>query len=319
MTMIQHTDIDQFSARKPVVTVGIFDGVHRGHRFILNRLRETTDRLEGESVLLTLWPHPRTILKQVDDSFRLLNTMEEKKQMLEEEGLDHMIVIPFTESFSRLSSCEFIRQYLVEKVGIHHLVVGFNHRFGRDREGDFTKLKDCALQFGFGIEEVPQLETGTEDLSSSRIRQYLQAGDILMANKLLEWEYTFSGEVVGGSRLGTSIGFPTANITPAEKYKLIPADGVYAVRAWLQGESYQGMLNIGSRPTVNDDPDRKTIEVHLLDFEKNIYNEQIQVQFVNRLREERKFKDIESLRRQLLVDRENTLRLFQNYGRGNSR
>ncbi|MFC2113696.1 bifunctional riboflavin kinase/FAD synthetase [Bacteroidota bacterium] len=307
--MIQHTDIDNFSARKPVVTVGIFDGVHRGHRFILERLRETADRLGGESVLISLWPHPRMVLNQVDDSFSLLLTIDEKKQMLENERLDHLVILPFTESLSRLSSSDFIKEYLVEKINIHHLVVGFNHRFGRNREGDFTKLKDYAKQFGFGIEQVPQLEPDNEEISSSRIRQYLLEGDVSMANKLLGWEYTFSGEVVGGSKLGTYIGFPTANITPAEKFKLIPADGVYAVRASLHGDSYLGMLNIGSRPTVNDDPDQKTIEVHLLNFEKNIYNEQIQVQFVKRLREERKFKDIESLRKQLLLDKENTLRL----------
>lgn len=313
--MIRQHDIDQFSAFNPVVTVGIFDGVHRGHRFILEKLFEAADRLKGESVLVTLWPHPRTILDQVDDRFRLLNTMEEKKQMLEGEGLDHLVVIPFTNDLSRLSSHEFIKKYLVEKIGIRHLVVGYNHRFGHDREGDFTRLKECAGELGFGIEKVSALKPDTEKLSSSCIRNCLNSGEIMHANRLLGWEYSFSGEVVGGSRLGTSMGFPTANIIPAEKYKLIPADGVYAVRAWLKGESCRGMLNIGSRPTVNEDPERKTIEVHLFDFEKNIYNQQIRVQFLDRLREERKFDSIEALKKQLILDRDNTIRFFRDRDR----
>jgi riboflavin kinase/FMN adenylyltransferase len=318
MRMIQHVDINDFSAHKPVVTVGIFDGVHRGHRFILEKLRDTAAGLNGDTVLVTLWPHPRTVLNQVDDSFRLLNTMEEKKQMLEKEGLDHLVIIPFTRDLSRLSSCEFIREYLVEKIGIHHLVAGYNHRFGRDREGDFEKLRECAGEFGFGIENIPPMVTDKKDMSSSHIRDYLNSGEILQANSLLGWEYSFSGEVVGGSRLGTSIGFPTANITPTERYKLIPADGVYAVKAVLKGESYQGMLNIGSRPTVNKDAANKTIEVHLLDFNKNIYNEQIRIRFVDRLREERKFDDIQALKKQLILDRENTLRVLGDQDAGNS-
>lgn len=298
--------------------MGIFDGVHMGHRFILQKLREAAGRLDGESTLVTLWPHPRTILNQVDGSFKLLTTMEEKTGMLEEEGLHHMVVIPFTRPFSRLSSCDFIREYLVEKIGIRHLVVGYNHRFGRDREGNFEKLNECAREYGFGIEKVPPLQLDAGKVSSSSIRKYLQLGDVATANRLLGWIYGFSGEVTGGSRLGSSIGFPTANITPDQEYKLIPADGVYAVRARLKEKYCRGMLNIGSRPTVNDDPEKKTIEVHLLDFEGNIYSEQIRVQFVARLRDEKKFRDIGALKSQLVRDRENTLDLFRRAGEGNS-
>lgn len=312
--MIEHYDIKKFSGRNPVVTVGIFDGVHRGHRFILRKLRDAARKSGGESALVTLWPHPRTILNQVDDRFKLLNTMEEKRLMLEEEGLDHLVVIPFTGSFSRLTSCDFIREYLVEKIGIRHLVVGFNHRFGRDREGDFNKLAECAKEYGFGIEQVPALKETDGEISSSRIRRLLQNGDVASANRLLGWGYQFSGEVVGGSKLGSSIGFPTANITPDEEIKLIPGDGVYAVFARLKGKRHKGMLNIGSRPTVNDDAERKTIEVHLLDFEENIYNEHIQIQFVSRLREERKFRDVDALKEQLKIDRDHSVGLFLNMG-----
>ncbi len=306
-----HDDISGFSARDPVVTVGIFDGVHRGHRYILEKLRDAAGRLGGESVLLTLWPHPREVLNKVDNSFKLLNTLEEKTRMMGEEGIDHLVVVPFTPSLSRLSSCDFIREYLVEKIGIRHLVVGYNHRFGRDREGDFDKLKEFAGQYGFGIEKVPPLEHETGELSSSEIRKCLQNGEIERANSLLGWDYSFSGEVAGGSRLGTSIGFPTANITPDEEYKLIPADGVYAVLAELKGRTYRGMMNIGFRPTVNDDPNRKTIEVHLLDFRDNIYSEKIQVRFLTRLRNERKFGDINALKNQLLKDRQDSLEFFR--------
>ncbi len=316
--MILHHDIEKFSARNPVVTVGIFDGVHIGHRSILKRLREAAQSLDGESVLVTLWPHPRTILNKVDEGFRLLNTMEEKTGMLEEEGVDHLLVIPFTKSFSRLSSCDFIREVLVEKIGIRHLVVGYNHRFGRDREGDFNKLKKCAGEYEFGIEKVPPLELDTGKISSSEIRKCLQKGDVKRANRLLGWNYSFTGEVVGGSRLGTSIGFPTANITPGKEDKLMPADGVYAVLARLKGKTCRGMLNIGSRPTVNNDPESKTIEVHLIDFEENIYSEQIRVQFVDRLRDERKFSNIDALKQQLFADRKNALQILQDTGEENS-
>jgi riboflavin kinase/FMN adenylyltransferase len=316
--MIQEQDIEQFSARNPVVTVGIFDGVHLGHRYILRKLVEAASQLDGEPTLLTFWPHPRTILDQAGDDFRLLNTMEEKIAMLEEAGIRHMVVIPFTRSFSRLTSCEFILEYLVRRIRIRHLVVGYNHRFGRDREGDYEKLRECAGQYGFGIERVPPLDAGTGEVSSSRIRTCLKAGDVATANRLLGWEYAFSGEVAGGSRLGTSIGFPTANITPGESYKMIPADGVYAVRASLREKTYTGMLNIGSRPTVNDDPGKKTIEVHLLDFDGNIYSEKIRVSFVERLRDEQKFRNIEALREQLVRDREKTRELFLGGGAGNS-
>jgi riboflavin kinase/FMN adenylyltransferase len=304
-------DIKGFSASDPVVTTGIFDGVHRGHRYILERLREAAKRMGGESVLVTFWPHPRNVLNKADSGFRLLNTLEEKTVMLEAEGIDHMVVLPFTKSFSRLSSCDFISRYLVGEIGIRHLVVGYNHRFGRDREGDFDKLQECALQFGFGIEKVPPFTGEKDELSSSGIRKCIREGDIERANRLLGWDYSLQGEIVGGSRLGTSIGFPTANITADEEYKLIPADGVYAVLAELKGLTCKGMMNIGSRPTVNDDLLKRFLEVHLLDFNEDIYSERIQVRFMKRLRDEMKFRDVNALKDQLMIDRENTLRFFR--------
>jgi riboflavin kinase/FMN adenylyltransferase len=308
--MIVHEDISSFSVRRPVLTVGIFDGVHLGHRYILDQLKDRAGQKEGESVVLTLWPHPRMVLHQEGEHFRLLNTLDEKKELLEQAGLDHLIVFPFTPEFSRLSSCDFIREILVRKCRISHLIVGYNHRFGRDRKGDFAKLKECASRYDFEIEQLEAFGTGPDQISSTGIRDLLLKGNIRQANSLLGWDYGFSGNVVGGSRLGSTLGFPTANITLEEEYKLMPPDGVYAVRAELKGLWYRGMMNIGNRPTVNDDPVSKTIEVHLFDFERDIYQEKIRVSFVARLRDERKFDGIEALKEQLAQDRSETLRIF---------
>ena len=308
--MVIHNDISSFSIPRPVLTVGIFDGVHLGHRYILKVLKERARQLDGESVVLTLWPHPRLVLNLEGHGFKLLNTLEEKKNLLELAGLDHLIILPFTPELSRLSSCDFIRDILVEQCRISHLLVGFNHRFGRDREGDFEKLKECAGRYAFGIEQASAYKSASGMLSSTGIRNLLMEGKIRRANSMLDWEYGFSGNVVGGSRLGSSIGFPTANIMVEEDYKLMPADGVYAVRAELKGLWYRGMMNMGSRPTVNDDPGLKTIEVHLFDFDRNIYSEKIRINYVARIREERKFQGINSLKRQLGEDRKKILGIF---------
>lgn len=313
--MMIHNDISSFAVHRPVLTVGIFDGVHLGHRYILEKLKERARQLDGASVVLTLWPHPRVVLNQEGNHFKLLNTLEEKKGLLEEAGIDHLVILPFTIQFSRLSSDDFIREILVDRCRISHLVVGYNHRFGHDREGDFERLKDCAGVYGFGIEQLKAFHGASGKISSTRIRDLLLAGDIRSANRMLGWDYGFSGNVVGGSKLGSSIGFPTANITLDEEYKLLPADGVYAVKAELKGSWFRGMMNMGSRPTVNDDPENKTMEVHLFDFNRNIYSERIRISYLARLRDERKFRDIEALRIQLAADRERAHRIFDEMDR----
>ena len=309
--MVIHNDILSFSIPRPVLTVGIFDGVHLGHRYILTKLKERARQLNGQSVVLTLWPHPRMVLNQGGNRVKLLNTLEEKKNLLEQAGLDHLIIMPFTTELSQLSSCDFIRDVLVDKCGISHLLIGYNHRFGRDREGDFEKLKDCARQYTFGIEQMEAFQTASGKVSSTGIREFLLKGEIQQANSMLGWDFGFSGNVVGGSKLGSSIGFPTANIIMDEDYKLMPADGVYAVKAELKGELYSGMMNMGSRPTVNNDPGLKTIEVHLFDFDRNIYSEKIRISYVARIRDEKKFGGIEALKRQLVEDRKMALRILE--------
>jgi riboflavin kinase/FMN adenylyltransferase len=301
--MMIHHDISSVSIPRPVLTVGIFDGVHLGHRYILDKLKERATQLDGETVVLTLWPHPRMVLKPELHHFKLLNTLEEKKNLLEKAGLDNLIIMPFTTELSRLSSCDFIREILVDRCRISHLLVGYNHRFGRDGEGDFEKLKDCAGQYDFGIEQMGAFQIASGNISSTGIRNFLLKGEIWQANSMLGWNYGFSGNVVGGSKLGSSIGFPTANITLDEDYKLMPADGVYAVKAEMNGSWYKGMMNMGSRPTVNDDESLKTIEVHLFDFDRNIYSERIRISFVARIRDEQKFNGIEVLKIQLAEDR----------------
>jgi riboflavin kinase / FMN adenylyltransferase len=308
--MIIHTDIYKFKANKPVVTVGIFDGVHLGHKYILKKLNVIATDCGGESVIITLWPHPRKVLNQEAKNFGMLTSQKEKIRILEESGIQHLIILPFTREFSRLSGCEFIERILIKGIGIAKLVVGFNHRFGKDREGDFSALKQCADQFGFEIEKLDSFLMGDRNISSSEIRKMLLSGNVEEAAKLLGRDYSFSGQVVGGSQLGSSIGFPTANITPDDRDKLIPADGVYAVEALLKEETYPGMMNVGSRPTVNTDPRKRTIEVHLLDFDDNIYSENIQISFRARIREEQKFEGIAELKTQLEKDREETIRIF---------
>ena len=311
--MIVHHDISQFKVKYPVVTIGIFDGVHLGHRYILEELKKVADSSDGESVIITLWPHPRLLLNREHKNFNLLTTQPEKIQILEASGIDHLVILPFSHELSRMSSCDFIEKILVGAIGIGKLIVGYNHRFGRDREGNFRELKKCAEKFEFSIVRLDAFQLDKRKISSSEIRKLLYSGNVEEANKLLGWTYSFSGQVVGGSQLGNSIGFPTANIITDEPYKLLPADGVYAVEAEMKNKLHRGMMNKGSRPTVNKDPQKKTLEVHLLDFHDNIYSEQIRIRFIARIRDEQRFESIETLKAQLGRDREKVIRVFQRH------
>ena len=308
--MIVHTEISRFKAKFPVVTVGIFDGVHLGHRYILQQLQKIADHHAGETVIVTLWPHPRTVLDQENIDFGMLTTREEKIRILESAGIKHLVIIPFTLEFSKMTSCEFIEKILIGNIGLGRLVVGYNHRFGRDRQGDYSELKKCAERFGFDIDKLEAYQLGGTRGSSSGIRELLQGGNVKEAARLLGRDYSFSGKVVGGSRLGRSIGFPTANITEGDPVKLLPSGGVYAVQAELRGRTYKGMMNMGSRPTVNPDEEKKTNEVHLLDFDEDIYSEEISIHFRARIRDEKKFDDIEALKSMLEKDRRETIRIF---------
>lgn len=308
--VVIHTDLNNFNILNPVLTIGVFDGVHLGHKKVLERLKEIAKDKNGESVVLTLWPHPRIVLNKDVETLRLLNNIEEKKYLLSKTGVDHLIVLPFTQEFSELSACEFIEEYLVKKINVKHLVVGYNHQFGKDRKAGYDFLKTCAEKFGFTIEKLDARLVDNDTVSSTKIREFLTSGHLKIANNYLGYEYFISGNVVEGNQIGRKIGFPTANIKIPEPYKQVPRDGVYAVRVNFNGDFYHGMLNIGSRPTIEPVPRLKNIEVHILDFDRKIYNQTITVSFVKRIREEKKFNGLDELQAQLHKDRQEVMQLF---------
>lgn len=288
-----------------VVTSGTFDGVHLGHQKILRRLQELANRKQGETVLLTYWPHPRLILQPKDKSLRLLTSLSEKVKLLEGMGVDHLIILPFTKELSQMSSEEFIRDILVDKIQTKTLVIGYDHKFGKNREGSFEYLQSHSHLFGFAIEEISRQDVDDLGVSSTKIRTALAQGDISTANKYLGRPYDLSGQVVKGQQIGRSIGFPTANIQIADNYKLLPRDGAYAVHADVNSIRYKAILNIGDRPTV--DGDQKTIEAHLIDFEGDLYGQELRIYFQEFLREEKKFESLYALKNQLAVDRERAI------------
>ncbi len=285
-----------------VVTSGTFDGVHLGHQAILKRVVELAGIHQGESVLLTFWPHPRLVLNHDSNSLKLLNTIGEKEKILAESGINHLIKIPFTREFAQTTSEEFIRNILVNGIGTRKLVIGFNHRFGKNREGSFDNLVGKSHEYGFEVEEIPKHEIDHIGISSTIIRHALTHGDVETANQHIGRPYMVSGSVIEGDKLGRTIGYPTANIQVHEDYKLIPHDGTYAVKVEIDNLVFPGMLNIGIRPTVNGT--QRRIEVHILDFSREIYGQKLTIQFIKRIRDERKFESLEALKTQLKKDRE---------------
>ncbi len=285
-----------------VVTIGMFDGVHKGHHKILSRLKEISETHGGETVVLTFWPHPRMVVSEDSQDLQLLSTIEEKTELLEELQIDHLLILPFTRTFSELSCGAYVQKILVEAIGTRKLVIGYDHRFGRNREGNFDYLRQNEQVFGFEVEETPRQEIEALAVSSSRIRNSLKTGKISEANELLGRPYSFTGTVVKGKQLGRTIGFPTANVQLHEDYKLIPANGVYVINAIHDRRSYRGMLNIGIRPTV--DGTYRTIEAHLFGFDQDIYGESLEIELLKYIRPEQKFEGLESLRRQIQLDKE---------------
>ena len=307
-----HRDLNSFHAINPVLTIGTFDGVHLGHRKIIAALHDRAKSINGESVIFTFDPHPRKVVAPDEASLRLLTTLDEKIALFEQSGIDHLIIYPFTLEFSRLTYEEFVEIVLVGQIHLKFLVVGYDHRFGRDREGNFEFLQKCAARFDFQIEKMDALLMNEASVSSTKIRDAIQQGDFQTANACLGYPFSLHGTVVEGQKLGRQIQFPTANIEASDPDKIIPGYGVYAVQVKVQGKSNQGMLNIGSRPTVNHNADHRTVEVHIFNFDADIYGEPIEVVFFQKLREEQKFPSIELLKDQLAQDRTNTLAWFQN-------
>lgn len=291
-----------------VVTSGTFDGVHLGHQKILDRLKEIALKSNGETVVITFWPHPRLVLNPIDTKLKLLNTFEERIELLKEQGIEHLLRIPFTKEFSNISSIDFIEQILVQKIGTKKLVIGYDHHFGKNREGSFEQLKLNGPRFGFDVEEIPRQEIDTIGISSTKIRQALESGIVETAKSLLGRPFSITGRVVQGEKLGRMLGFPTANLDLDSHYKLIPAEGIYAVLVTHEGQQYKGMLYIGQRPTVGGV--HQTIEVNIFDFDKTIYGETLTVAFVGNIRQDIKFNDLEALKKQLALDKQAALNML---------
>jgi riboflavin kinase / FMN adenylyltransferase len=308
--MIIHDGYENLNLNSPVATLGIFDGVHRGHMALIECLISRAREENGESVVITFSPHPRIVLDKNSNDLSFLTTMEEKKELLENAGIDHLVVIQFNIKFSEIGACDFIKDILVGKIGTRHLIIGHDHHFGRRGEGDFNTIKQCSESLGFIVEQVQGFRTIEGTISSSLIRDALLSGRLDDANRWLGYYYSVSGTVIEGRRIGRSIGFPTANIQPDSPNKLIPGNGVYAVEVSVDSIFYPGMLSIGSNPTVNADRNFRSIEVHILDFDNDIYGRNISVRFRKRLRDEKKFDNLEQLTKQMSLDRQDTLRLF---------
>ncbi len=300
--------ISQFkSSISTAVTIGTFDGVHIGHRKILERLINNAKSNGRESTVLTFFPHPRMVL-QKDTEIKLLNTLEEKIEILEGLGLDCLIVHPFTKAFSRLSATEFVRDILVNTLNIQKIIIGYDHRFGRNRNASIQDLIGFGNTLDFDVEEIPAQEIDDVSVSSTKIRNALLEGDIATANNYLGYEYMLSGKIKAGKGLGKKFGFPTANIHIGESYKLIPKNGVYVVKGILDSKEYFGMMNIGFNPTVAGTA--QSIEVNFFELDEDLYHKDIQVRLLHRLRDEHKFDSLEDLRLQLVKDREMSLELI---------
>ena len=308
--MIIHQGYENLHLIAPVATLGIFDGVHRGHMALLDSLVSKARSGKGESVVITFSPHPRLILDQNNRNLSFLTTMDEKVKLLRKANVDHLIIIEFNTAFSRISACDFIKDILIEKIGTKHLIIGYDHHFGRHGEGSFNTIKECSDESEFIVEQVQGIHTEEGAISSSSIRKALLKGKLDEANSWLGYPYSLSGTVIEGRRIGRTIGYPTANIKPDSQYKLIPANGVYAVEVEVNETRYLGMLSIGSNPTVNEDVSFRSIEVYILNFDNDIYGHNISVQFRKKLRDEKKFDNLMQLTEQMDLDRENTLRLL---------
>lgn len=286
---------------KPIVTVGTFDGVHVGHQKIISRLKEIAQQKNGESVLLTFFPHPRMVIFPENNNLKLINTLDEKIELLEHFGLDHLIILPFDKSFSRITPTEYVRDFLVSSIKVNTLVIGYDHRFGRNRQGSLELLNELAPVYGFDVEEISAQEIDEIKVSSTKIRNAILEGAMDVASDYLKHPFSLRGTVVKGNQIGRTLGYPTANIFIEESYKIIPKSGAYAIKGIIDGTVYDGMLNIGNRPTVTQDQN-ETIEAYFFDLNHDIYDKNIKILFIKKLRDEKKYASIDDLKLQLVKD-----------------
>lgn len=299
-------DLPVFS--KAVVTIGTFDGVHRGHQRILEQLKREASRIGGETVIVTFHPHPRKVVATNQPIF-LINTIEEKIELLDRKGIDHLVVVPFTAEFSQQSPEDYIEKFLVRKFHPHTIIIGYDHRFGQGRKGDYKLLEDLSPKYGYRLLEIDAQVINDNTVSSTLIREAVLKGDVTAASALLGYDFFFEGIVIDGKKLGRALGYPTANLKIKNEEKLVPGNGIYVVEVELSGEIYGGMMSIGVRPTIG--VTERTIEVNIFEFDKEIYGERLRVYVKKYLREELKFKDLEELKAQLALDKKDSLEFLK--------
>ena len=287
-----------------IVTIGTFDGVHLGHQAILKDMVKTAKEIGGETVVITFYPHPRQVLNINAANLRFITTQEEKLQLLEKSGVDNVVVVNFTKEFSRVSSEDFIRDYIIEHINPVKLVIGYDHHFGNNRMGDFSLLSEMQNKYNFKVQRIEAHDVENIAVSSTKIRHSLQQGDVSRANALLGYQFSYIGKVVSGNKIGREIGYRTANIEVEKEFRLIETSGVYATYVDYEGKEYKSMTYIGKKPTINND-EIENIEVHLFDFEGDLYDKEIKVRFVARVRGEQKFESLDALKKQLQIDEKN--------------
>ena len=287
-----------------IVTIGTFDGVHLGHQAILKDMVKTAKEIGGETVVITFYPHPRQVLNINAANLRFITTQEEKLQLLEKSGVDNVVVVNFTKEFSRVSSEDFIRDYIIEHINPVKLVIGYDHHFGNNRMGDFSLLSEMQNKYNFKVQRIEAHDVENIAVSSTKIRHSLQQGDVNRANALLGYQFSYIGKVVSGNKIGREIGYRTANIEVEKEFRLIETSGVYATYVDYEGKEYKSMTYIGKKPTINND-EVENIEVHLFDFDGDLYDKEIKVRFVKRIRGEQKFESLDALKKQLQLDEKN--------------
>ena len=303
--------IEEFpKVHNPVVTVGTYDGLHRGHQEIIFQMKNKAKEIGGETVVVTFYPHPRRVLYADSKDLKLILTNQRKYELLEKFGIDHLLIIPFTKDFAAKTAEIFIQEILVNALHIHSFIIGYDHHFGKGREAEYEVLKRHGNTYGFEVQQVKAEKVNGITVSSTKIRNALKSGEIRLANQLLGFDYSISGIVVVGDKIGRTMGFPTANLEISDEYKLIAAGGVYACRIEWNGKHFLGMGNIGFRPTINGNNDLRT-EVHIFDFDQDIYGEELCVYFIDRIRNEKKFKGLEELKAQLKKDELTVRKIFQ--------
>lgn len=297
-----YRDLSANFVQNCVATIGIFDGVHIAHQQILERINELARQRGKESMLITLWPHPRYVLDGGAENLKLITTLEEKIERLKKSRIDNVLLIPFDKAFASITFDRFVKRVLVNKLNVSYVVIGFNHHFGRDRQGNYKALEKLADKYGFTAEQMPKIELEELSVSSSVIREELLAGNVERAGKLLGYPFSITATVVSGNKLGRKLGFPTANLEIPEIYKIVPGSGVYAIQILIDNKYYEGMMNIGVRPTV-DNKGLRVIEANIFEFNEDIYNKKITVYFRKRIRAEKKFQGQDELIRQIALDK----------------